>query len=265
MLHISLLGEQAITDAASGSVRTRSSRTIALVGFLVVHTGTPQSRQRIAGQFWPDSTDAQALTNLRRELHQLRQVLDDEPSLVVSSRDLGWHDSDTCRVDVRRFGIERDQAWTAAANHDDANVLIHASAAIAEYAGDLLPGVYDDWVLDVRSELERQCVDLCDLVCATRSRTGDLAAALDVARRRIQLQPLEEVGYRTLMGLQADLGDRAGAVSTYHHCASVLDRDATDTPPAAGPDPARYHPTTGHGGRRRSLRCRSRRADRAGS
>jgi len=44
-------------------------------------------------------------------------------------------------------------------------------------------------------------------------------------RRRIQLQPLEEIGYRTLMLLHADLGDRAGAVSTYHHCASVLERE----------------------------------------
>jgi DNA-binding SARP family transcriptional activator/tetratricopeptide (TPR) repeat protein len=225
VLHISLLGEQAIADATTGIVHTRSSRTIALVAFLVVHAGTPQSRQRIAAAFWPDSTDAQALTNLRRELHQLRQVLDDEPSLVVTSKDLCWHDTDSCRVDARRFGVERDQAWAAAANQDDARILIHATAAIAEYAGDLLPGVYDEWLLDVRSELERRCVDLCDLVCATRSRTGDLAAALDVARRRIQLQPLEEVGYRTLMRLQADLGDRAGAVSTYHHCASVLDRE----------------------------------------
>ena len=58
-----------------------------------------------------------------------------------------------------------------------------------------------------------------------RARRGDLSGAVDAARRRVQLQPLEEVGYRTLMRLQADLGDRAGAVSTYHHCASVLERE----------------------------------------
>jgi tetratricopeptide (TPR) repeat protein len=48
---------------------------------------------------------------------------------------------------------------------------------------------------------------------------------VQTARRRVQLQPLEEVGYRTLMQVQADLGDRAGAVSTYHRCASVLERE----------------------------------------
>src|SRR5580693_2245479 len=126
MLHVSLLGDQAITDDRTGSVRTRSSRTVALVGFLVAHAGSPQLRQRIAGLFWPDSTDAQALTNLRRELHSLRQVLGDEPSLVVTSRDLCWRDTDTCRVDVRSFDIERKAAVTAAAAGDSEGVLRHA-------------------------------------------------------------------------------------------------------------------------------------------
>ena len=83
-MRVSLLGEQAITGAGTGP-RARSSRAVALVGFLAAHASSPQPRQRIAGLFWPDSTDAQALTNLRRELHQLRQVLADEPSLVVTA------------------------------------------------------------------------------------------------------------------------------------------------------------------------------------
>ena len=74
MLHVSLLGEQAITRDGTG-VRVRSSRGFALVAFLVVHAGVPQPRERIAGLFWPESADGQALTNLRRELHYLRQVL----------------------------------------------------------------------------------------------------------------------------------------------------------------------------------------------
>jgi len=183
--------------------------------------------------FWPDSTDAQALTNLRRELHHLRQVLGDERSLVVAPRELCWRDSQTCRVDLRIFEGERQAALAAAAAGDDAGVLVHAATAVAQYRGDLLPGAYDDWVLEVRSELERQCTDLCDLLCAARARTGDLAGAVDAVRRRIQLQPVEEAGYRTLMLLQADLGDRAGAVSTYHHCASVLEREL-----GVVPDPA---------------------------
>ncbi|HVW42385.1 MAG TPA: AAA family ATPase [Amycolatopsis sp.] len=222
MLRISLLGEQAIIDDASGDVVTRSPRTIALAAFLVLHAEFPQTRQRIAELFWPDSTDGQALTNLRRELHHLRGVLGDEPSLVVTSRDLCWHDTGTSRVDVRVFDAERKAASTA--KHDD-DVLVHADKAIAEYRGEFLPGAYDDWVLDARTQLEAQCVELCDLLCAARTRTGDLPGAVATARFRVQLRPLEEAGYRTLMKLQADVGDRGGAVSTFHHCASILEQE----------------------------------------
>jgi DNA-binding SARP family transcriptional activator len=232
MLYVSLLGEQAITGDTT-SDRTSSSRAVALVAFLAVHAGSPQSRQRIAGLFWPDSTDAQALTNLRRELHHLRNLLGEEPSLVVTSRDLCWRDTATCRVDVRVFDVERSATLAAVANKDDDGILVHAAEAIGQYRGDLLPGTYDEWVLDARSELERQCVDMCDLLCEARIRRGELNAAADAARRRIQLQPLEEIGYRTLIQLQADLGDRAGGISTYHHCASVLEREL-----GISPDPA---------------------------
>jgi DNA-binding SARP family transcriptional activator/tetratricopeptide (TPR) repeat protein len=233
MLHVCVLGEQSVTDERTASVRIRSSRTVALIGFLAAHAGSPQTRQRIAGLFWPESGDGQALTNLRRELHNLRQLLGTEPSLVVTPRDLCWRDSRTCRVDVRAFSAERLAALEAAATGDTKAVLAHGDAALAEYGGEFLPGSYDDWLLEIRSELERQCADLCDVVSATKASAGDLAGAVAAARRRIQLQPLEEIGYRTLMRLQADLGDRAGALSTYHHCASVLERELGVVPDAA--------------------------------
>ncbi|MDR2985681.1 MAG: AAA family ATPase, partial [Nocardiopsaceae bacterium] len=235
VLHVCVLGEQSITDERTASMRIRSSRSVALIAFLAVHAGSPQTRQRIAGLFWPESSDGQALTNLRRELHNLRQIMGDEQSLVVSPRDLCWRDSPTCRVDLRVFDSERTAALAAAAR-DTSEVLAHGDAALASYRGEFLPGSYEDWVLDIRSELERQCADLCDLIGQTRAGRGDLAGAAAAARRRIQLQPFEEVGYRTLMGLQADLGDRAGALSTYHHCASVLERELGVVPDHATQD-----------------------------
>ncbi len=229
-LQISLLGAQSIADDTSGIVRTRSARTMALVGFLVLHAGVPQTRQRLAGLFWPDSTDAQALTNLRRELHHLRRTLGDDPCLEVTAKDLCWRDGDTARVDVRTF--EREGCAALAAT-DAEMALDRGGAALAAYGGELLPGLYDDWLLDARSELQDRCVALCALVCDIRCRRGELAGALEVARRRVRLAPLEEAGYRALMAVQADLGDRAGAVSTYHRCASVLERELGVVPDEA--------------------------------
>src|SRR6516165_10330884 len=121
VLRVSLLGEQSISGAGA---RARSSRAVALVAFLAAHAGSHQPRQRIAGLFWPDSTDAQALTNLRRELHQLRQILADDSSLVVTSTDLCWRDTATCRVDLRVFDTEREAALAAEAIGDDEGILL---------------------------------------------------------------------------------------------------------------------------------------------
>ena len=173
MLHVSLLGEQSITGGGrdGAGIRTRSSRSVALIAFLAAHAGAPQLRQRIAGLFWPDSTDAQALTNLRRELHQLRQVLGDEPSLVVTPVDLCWRDTEHVPRRPARFQHRaRGGAGGGGQSATTRRSSLTRPAPSPQYRGDLLPGVYDDWLLDARSELERQCVDLCDLLGESAGR-----------------------------------------------------------------------------------------------
>ncbi|MFC5952663.1 BTAD domain-containing putative transcriptional regulator, partial [Pseudonocardia lutea] len=231
MLEVSLLGEQVVRDG-DGTVLVRSSRTLLLVAYLVLHAGSPQPRQRIAPLFWPDSTDDQALTNLRRELHHLRGLLGEGTSLRVRTRDLCWQDAPDCRVDVREFERARAAALAAERRGDAAAFLAHAGAALDHYRGEFLPGNGEDWAAEARSALEQQCVDLLDRTVEVQARLGDPAAAVGLARRRVQLRPLEEAGYRRLMELQAGAGDRAGAVSTYHRCASLLEREL-----GVAPDP----------------------------
>ncbi|HEX6517422.1 MAG TPA: AAA family ATPase [Nocardioidaceae bacterium] len=235
MLRISLLGEQTISEGTA-RVLSRSGRSLGLVGYLVLHAGVPQPRQRLAGLFWPDSTDAQALTNLRRELHHLRRALGGDGSLEATSTDLCWRDTESCRVDVRTLEEAHGLALRAARAGDVAEAVRRAMAGIEAYAGDFLPGVYDDWALAARDRLRRDCVELCDLVTHAWPRQGDLATCVDVARKRIALEPLEEPGYRVLMGLQVEMGDRGGAISTYHHCAAVLEREL-----GVAPDPETQH------------------------
>jgi DNA-binding SARP family transcriptional activator len=223
-LEIGLLGEEVVIGE-DGAVRLRSSRTLTLLAYLVVHHRSPQPRQRIARLFWPDSTDEQGLTNLRRELHHLRAVLAGDSSLVVTSKDLCWSDAPTSTVDVRRFLDARVAALRSARSGDTEAFLTRAAAALDAYRGEFLPGSLDDWVLEARSALEQQCVELVDAVIDARAGGGDLAGAVAAGRRRLLLRPLEETGYRRLMELQGELGDRAGAVSTFHRCASVLEAE----------------------------------------
>ena len=196
MLEVSLLGEQQVTEAG-GTPRLRSSRTLALIAFLVVHAGSPQPRQRIAGVFWPDSTEEQALTNLRRELHHLRAVLGEDPSLIVTPRTLCWQDTPGCVVDVRIFTAAAAGAREAARREQEAALLAQSWTALDAYRGEFLPGGLEDWVLDARNALEQQCVEVLDLVVTARTRAGQLPAAL-TASGRAMLAALPPAGVRAL-------------------------------------------------------------------
>ncbi|MGN6613373.1 MAG: ATP-binding protein [Angustibacter sp.] len=225
MLDVVLLGGQRLSRPASGADEPLASRTALLLTHVVLHTGAPQPRTHLAALFWPDSGEAQARTNLRRELHHLRTILGDDDSLVVGSLSLGWRDRPTCRVDVRVFLVEAEAASGAARDGDREGLVRHAEAALAAYGGRLLPGVLDDWVLAEGEALHRRCVELCDLLAQARADAGEPARAVQVARRRVQLEPLEEEGYLRLLRLQAASGDRSAALATYHRCVSVIERE----------------------------------------
>jgi DNA-binding SARP family transcriptional activator/tetratricopeptide (TPR) repeat protein len=228
MLDVRLLGEQRISGDDVN--RATSARSLELLAILVSHADAPQRRQQLAGTLWPDSAETQARTNLRRELHNLRATLDDDPCLEIQALQLTWHDSATCRVDVRSFEIERHAAEQSRDAGDVAGGLTHARAAIELYQGDFMPGLYHDWVLAARSELLQSCVRLCDWTVDSLRARGAGADAVDVARRRVQLEPLEEAGYRTLMELQIEAGDRAAAISTFHRCSELLERELECSP-----------------------------------
>ena len=226
MLELRLLGESRV--AVDGDVIDlgRSARVLGLLGYLVVHAGAPQLRQHMAGLFWADSTDAQARANLRRELHHLRELLPvAEGLLVVDGSTLTWRDDGPCRADVIEFTSSERAADAASAAGDDAGFLVAAEQAVGAYGGPLLPGLYDDWVLAERERLHRACVSLLDRLVATLTARDEPAVAVGPARRRVQLEPLEEAGYTVLMRLQAHAGDRAAALRTFHACTSMLERE----------------------------------------
>lgn len=233
MLRFHVLGEQRLSVAEDGSSLSATGRSLGLLVYLVLHAGQAQHRGRLAGLFWPDSTEHQARTNLRRELHNLREIPGTGASLISEGQALLWRDSPGCYIDVRDFDIERELAFRHRTDGDPVGFRRHAAAAIADYKGDLMPGWYDDWVLDERDRLRQQCAQLCDLATAAARLEGDHSTAMAMARRRIQLEPLEEAGYQVLMKLQAEAGGMAAAVGTYHRCASVLETELGVAPGTA--------------------------------
>ena len=74
------------------------------------------------------------------------------------------------------------------------------------YRGDLLPAHYDEWVLDERDQLRRRCVELLDALIDRLAKSTTSGTGVESARRRTELEPLEDGGYRTLMDIASAFG-----------------------------------------------------------
>src|ERR687895_605663 len=197
-----------------------SARAESLLAYLLIHRGAPQPRQRLAFLLWPDSSEQQARTNLRHLLHKLRRALPDaDRYLDVGSRTLGWRPDAPLRLDLAAFEDALARADEAADPVED------LEAAVAAYAGDLLEGSYDDWLLEERERLRDRYHDALDRLSRLLAEGGDAARAIVHAERLLRHEPLREGTCRLLMRLHDARGERARALRVYHACAAALERD----------------------------------------
>ena len=205
------------------AVELGPQRARGLVAYLLVHRDRPHPRARLAYVLWPESNEAQARTNLRKTLHQVRRSLPEAEGLVVlDAQALTWRPEAEFELDVARFdeAVERAQRAEAAGELDLERE--HLEAAANLYRGDLLPELYDDWLETERERLHQRFGHVLERLVDVLWLQRDDRAAVDYAQRLVQHDPLVESSYRQLMRLHARSGERAKALHVYHRCASIL-------------------------------------------
>ena len=202
-----------------------------ILAYLVLQPGEACDRHGLAFHFWPDSTEKQALTNLRKAIHFLRQALPNaDQFLLIERQTVTWLPNAACSVDVADFETALAQAHQANQPGEKQAAL---QRAVSLYAGDFLPDHYDDWVLLKRESLRQQYLDCLGQYLQILEEQRNYDTAIKIAKQLLQTDPLHEVAYRRLMRLQALAGNRAGALRTYHTCAANLQRELDVAPSAA--------------------------------
>jgi DNA-binding SARP family transcriptional activator len=138
--HARLLGGVDLRFGKRRLAPLESARAETLLAYLLLHRDTPQPRQGLAFLLWPDSTERQAHTNLRKVVHNLRRALPDADRLIdIGPRTLQWRPDVPVWLDVDHF--ERALA--------DGRL----EEAVETYRGELLEGRYDQWLVGERERL----------------------------------------------------------------------------------------------------------------
>lgn len=233
-LHIQLLGDFLLVSDNT-PVIVSTPRLQSVLAYLVLHHSVPQKRSHLAFLLWPDSAEAQAHSNLRKLLYQLRQILPNINHFVsIDRHSVQWRPSSLevpWTLDVLQ--IENAIAEAKQATQDTKVQKQALQRVLDLYRGKLLPDCYDEWVLPERERVHQIFFEAVEHLLILLEQERDYDAAIKTAQRLLLYDSLHEVAYRNLMRFYALRGDRAAALRVYHTCVTVLERELAIEPEEA--------------------------------
>lgn len=200
--------------------RSRNMRW--LLGLLALHRGEPVDRSWLAGTLWPESTEQQALANLRLNLSHLRYALGEHRSILVQTgnRYLSL-DVTACTCDVVQF-FEYSQSLLPT----------DLRRCMDLYQGSLMPSCDLAWIHAERSRLEHEFVACVEQLARIQIEMCEYDAAINTLERGVEVDPYHETLMRMLIETCIVVDDRARAILSYHNYRSRLICDLNiDTSP----------------------------------
>jgi DNA-binding SARP family transcriptional activator len=227
-LRITLLGGFG-TSLGDGPPLTLAQRKAqALLAYLAVPAGQFRAREELATLLWGDADAADARNSLRQTLFLIRRALPGAGAAHLTvRRDAVALEPATVQTDVRRF--ERRVAE---------NTLDGLEGAVTLYRGDFLQGFaldepgFEEWMSRERERLRDLVRDALARLLARHTENRRFERALEVGRRLLAIDPIDESTHRALMRLHARQGRHAAALRQYQLCVGVLARELGVEPDA---------------------------------
>ncbi len=226
-LQIRLLGGLLIESDGRILPRIPSRPGRSLFAFLVLNRDRQLSRDLLAGMFWPDMPDTQARRRLSQALWQIQTLFAEAgiagSYLLATPNTVRFNPSADYWLDVEVFESavgplkEAEGGRSSGAKH-----ATELAEAVELYRGDLLAGVYDDWVLMDQQRLRQLYYRALSHLAMVHKSRGEFEDALVFARRLALLEPLREDAHRDVMRLCLLAGRPNEALLQYEVCYSAL-------------------------------------------
>ncbi len=203
-------------------------KTALLFTYLAMNTGE-HSREKLSFLLWSETTDEQALKNLRTVLSSLRRTV---PDAVNISRKMVQIIDNDLWVDARVFE-DACNAIFAGEAYSLERMLSVADLYYGEFLCDLhlrqaqsLTG----WIDHKRDELHQKYLQLLYHIVECCLENGEIYKSVEIARRLVLLNPLWEAAQRQLMLLLVYLDQTGEALIQYERVATMLDEELGVTP-----------------------------------
>jgi DNA-binding SARP family transcriptional activator len=209
VLDVHLLGQARVCVDGVPVKFAKRAITMAMLAFLILQRDRAVPRETLAFTLFPELTESEAFKELRRYLYLAHKALPDAggPWIEADAETVRWNPRAAAHIDICEF--ERLAASPAT-----------IGAAVDLYEGDLLPEIYDDWILAERERLRALYLSsLAALIVRARS-DRDYGRAVGYAQRLLAHDPWREDAVRQLIAARYELGDAAGALAEYERFAA---------------------------------------------
>jgi predicted ATPase/DNA-binding SARP family transcriptional activator/Tfp pilus assembly protein PilF len=222
---IHLLGELRASDGEREIAHFRTQRTALLLASLAYHPGRAHSRSELAEMLWPEAAPEAGRHSLSMALAWLRQQLEPPgvPSghVLIANRASIRLNPDVVATDVVAFEAALQAAARAG---DETERMTLLAQAVERYTGELLPGVFEDWILQERQWLAESYFQALGELVAHLERRGEIAQAVEAARRGVRVDPLREEAHRDLIRLLTAAGQPEAAARQYRSLEQLLEK-----------------------------------------
>jgi predicted ATPase/DNA-binding SARP family transcriptional activator len=231
---ITLLNGLELTGNGQRVDRFRSRTTAELLALLVLKSHRIVVREEIAGTIWPDSTPEAGRAGLRTALASLRAQLE-LPGTIANTILLADRvgvrlSTDAFTSDVLEFKAYSTLALSAATPESR---LETALTAVDHYAGELLPGIFSEWVLAEREKLHRSYLSHVSEIVAFYRSTGQFSLAIPYAQRLVDEDPFDEDACVLMMRLCIEAGRPDDAIIGFDRLNRTLHTELETSPGAA--------------------------------
>lgn len=221
-LRLTTFGKAAVTYQGI-EIPIANRKCMALLAYLANTTHGSESRERVAGLLWSESSEENARTSLRQAISNLKKsfaVCEDSP-FTADRLNVSLHLADVS-VDLNSMRVSFKSGLI------DSALLERKRLAESFLSGfeDLDPA-FRAWLM-----VQRQCVHnefvgyLEDLIAVQ----PDLMALKRLGLALLNLDPTHELGCRAAMEASTRLGDTAGALRLYKSLWDLLDEEFDSEP-----------------------------------
>ena len=190
-----------------------------LFALLILQRDACVSREWLSRTLWPDSSEPQALYNLRRNLTDLRRALGSEAHRILSPTPR------TLQFDIR--GATCDLAAFDAAIAGE-----QWEKAVRVYRGPLLEEDAAESIAARRAACEEALCTALERLAAQAAAGGDFPATAHWLSRLLTLDPYRETTVRTLMQTYSAMSENLLAVQTFRRFRLALHENQLGEPDA---------------------------------